>query len=148
MYTRDYLFNTYAKLSEKLTFLTPGYAHVRVCIRGYVSFSENFAYARNVWTPINLRNASSNSLYMILVFLHQLGHFSMLSLCYLFVSRLILSPCWCWRIHLTNQYHCHTYGRKTRSNAQILSSWIIHWRGQSFVLVWPVTKILSTRSSL
>ena len=30
----DYSFTTYAKFSEKLTFLTPRYAHVRVRIRG------------------------------------------------------------------------------------------------------------------
>ena len=31
---RVYPFSTYAKFSEKLKFLTPKYAHVRVCIRG------------------------------------------------------------------------------------------------------------------
>ena len=38
--------NTYAKFSEKLTFLTPWCAHVCVHIRGIrnVSFLENFAY--------------------------------------------------------------------------------------------------------
>ena len=30
----DHSFSTYAKFSEKLTFLTPWYAHVRVHIRG------------------------------------------------------------------------------------------------------------------
>ena len=30
----DYSFSTFAKLSEKLTFLFPWYAHVHVCIRG------------------------------------------------------------------------------------------------------------------
>ena len=31
---RDHSFSTYAKFPEKLTFLTHGYAHVRVLIRG------------------------------------------------------------------------------------------------------------------
>ena len=31
---RDHSFTTYAKLSEKLTFRTPWYAHIRVRIRG------------------------------------------------------------------------------------------------------------------
>ena len=31
---RDYPFNTYAKFSEKLTFLTPSYAHILVRDRG------------------------------------------------------------------------------------------------------------------
>ena len=31
---RDHPFSTYAKFSEKLTFLTPWYWYVRVCIRG------------------------------------------------------------------------------------------------------------------
>ena len=34
IHTRDHSFNTYTKFSEKLTFLTPWYAHVGVCIRG------------------------------------------------------------------------------------------------------------------
>ena len=37
------------KLSEKLTFLPPWYAHVRV---RNVSFSENFAFVLNGWPPI------------------------------------------------------------------------------------------------
>ena len=47
--TRDHPFSTYAKFSEKLTFVTPRYAHVRVRIMGVrnVSFSENFAYVVN-----------------------------------------------------------------------------------------------------
>ena len=41
--------STYANFSEKLTFPTPRYAHVRVRIRGVrnVSFSDNFAYVLN-----------------------------------------------------------------------------------------------------
>ena len=31
---RDHSVSTYAKFSEKLTFLTPGYAHIRVRISG------------------------------------------------------------------------------------------------------------------
>ena len=38
---RDDLLSSYAKLSEKLTFATPCYAHIRV--------SENIAYVRNGW---------------------------------------------------------------------------------------------------
>ena len=33
-YSRDYSVSTYIKFSEKLTFLTPWYAHVRVGIGG------------------------------------------------------------------------------------------------------------------
>ena len=53
---RDHPLSTYAKVSKKLTFLTPWYAQVRVRIRGFrnVSFSENFAYALNRWTLISL----------------------------------------------------------------------------------------------
>ena len=45
----DYLFSKYTKISEKLTFLTPSYAHVRVGIREVrnVSFSENFVCVLN-----------------------------------------------------------------------------------------------------
>ena len=38
---RDDLLSSYAKLSEKLTFATPCYAHIHV--------SENIAYVRNGW---------------------------------------------------------------------------------------------------
>ena len=31
----DHLFSTYTKFLEKVTFLTPLYAHVRVRVRGY-----------------------------------------------------------------------------------------------------------------
>ena len=43
-YAVDHLFSTHVKFSDKLTILTPGYAHVRVRIRGVrnVSFSEIF----------------------------------------------------------------------------------------------------------
>ena len=41
-------FNTYAKLSEKLTFLTADQG-----VRN-VSFSENFAYVLNGWSPFNV----------------------------------------------------------------------------------------------
>ena len=41
-FIRGHPLSTYAKFSEKLTFLTSWYAHVRVC-----SFSENFAYVLN-----------------------------------------------------------------------------------------------------
>ena len=43
--------STYAKFSEKLTFLTPWYAHIRVRIRGLemLVVSENFAYVLNGW---------------------------------------------------------------------------------------------------
>ena len=34
MYLRDHSFSAYAQFSEKLTFLTPGYARARVRIRG------------------------------------------------------------------------------------------------------------------
>ena len=46
---RDYLISTYAKCSEKLTFLTPD-THMYVCVyQGVrnVSFSENFAHILN-----------------------------------------------------------------------------------------------------
>ena len=45
----DHLLITYAKFSEKLTFLTYPLIHVRVHIRRVrnVSFSENFAYVLN-----------------------------------------------------------------------------------------------------
>ena len=47
--TGDISFITFAKFSEKLTYLTPWYAHVRVRLRGVgnVSFSENFTNAIN-----------------------------------------------------------------------------------------------------
>ena len=43
---RDHSFSTYAKHSEKLIFLTPWYAKIRLHNRGVrkVSFSESFAY--------------------------------------------------------------------------------------------------------
>ena len=43
---RNHPFSKYLKFSEKLTFLTPWYAYVRVRIKGVrnVSFSEYFAY--------------------------------------------------------------------------------------------------------
>ena len=57
----DHPFSTYAKLSEKLTFLTSWYAHVCTCARTYVcvsgvrnvSFSESFAYLLNGWTLLS-----------------------------------------------------------------------------------------------
>ena len=49
---RDHPFSTYAKFSEKLTFLTP-LIRTRMCayqgVRN-VSFSENFVYVLNGWT--------------------------------------------------------------------------------------------------
>ena len=49
---RNHSFSTYAKFSEKLTFLTPWYPMLRTCacqgVRN-VSFSENFAYVLNEW---------------------------------------------------------------------------------------------------
>ena len=50
--SRVHPFSTYTKFSEKLTFLTPWYAHIRVRIREVrnVSFSENFAYVLNAWS--------------------------------------------------------------------------------------------------
>ena len=52
----DHSFIRYAKSSEKLTFLTPWYAHVRVAYQGVRndSFSENFAYAVNGWSLVLL----------------------------------------------------------------------------------------------
>ena len=44
--TRDHSFSTYATFTEKLTFLTSCYAHVRI------SFSENLAYVLNQWFPV------------------------------------------------------------------------------------------------
>ena len=44
---RGHRLSTYAKFSEKLTFLTPWYAEVK-----NVNFSENFAYVLNEW-PLN-----------------------------------------------------------------------------------------------
>ena len=53
---KDHPFSTYAKPSEKLTFLTSWYAHVRTCayqgVRN-VSFSESFAYLLNGWTLLS-----------------------------------------------------------------------------------------------
>ena len=46
-FTWGHPLSTYAIFSEKLTSLTPCYAHVGVRIRRYVSFSENFAYVLN-----------------------------------------------------------------------------------------------------
>ena len=48
---RDHSFSKYAKFSQKVTFLTPWYASVRVQIMGVrnVSFWENFAHAINEW---------------------------------------------------------------------------------------------------
>ena len=50
---RGHPLSTYATFSEKLTFLTPWYAHVRAYqgVRN-VSFSENIAYVRNGWSLI------------------------------------------------------------------------------------------------
>ena len=57
-YLWGYPLSTYAKLSEKLSFLTPWYAHVRnvsfEMLRN-VSFSQNFAYVLNGW-PISKLN--------------------------------------------------------------------------------------------
>ena len=49
---RNHPFSAYAKCSEKLTFLTPWYAHVRMRIRGLemLVFSENFAYDPKIKT--------------------------------------------------------------------------------------------------
>ena len=45
--------SAYAKLSEKLTFPIPWYAHIRTCayqrVRN-ISFSENFAHVLNRWS--------------------------------------------------------------------------------------------------
>ena len=48
---RGHPLSTYIKFSEKLTFLTPWYAHVRCAYQEVksVSFSENFAYVLNGW---------------------------------------------------------------------------------------------------
>ena len=48
---RDHPFSTYAKFSEKLTFLTP-LIRTRMCAYQdvNVSFSENFAYVLNGWS--------------------------------------------------------------------------------------------------
>ena len=45
---RHHRFSTYAKFSEKLTFLTPE-THTYVCVSGVrnISFSENLAYLVN-----------------------------------------------------------------------------------------------------
>ena len=43
--TRCHSFSTFLKFSEKLTFLTPRYTHVRVFRN--VSFPKNFAYVLN-----------------------------------------------------------------------------------------------------
>ena len=51
---RDHPLSTYAKFFEKLTFLTPWYAHV-------VSFSENFAHVLNGWSQPWKRTLKSNS---------------------------------------------------------------------------------------
>ena len=50
----DHPLSTYAKFSEKLTFLSPWYAHVLVRIRGLEMFffSENVAYVLNEWPPV------------------------------------------------------------------------------------------------
>ena len=50
----DHSFSTYAKFSEKLTFLSPD-SHTYVCGSGgkNVSFSENFAYVLNKWFLVN-----------------------------------------------------------------------------------------------
>ena len=46
--TWDHSFSAFAKFSEKLIFLTPSYAYVRVRIRGRnVSFPENFTNVLN-----------------------------------------------------------------------------------------------------
>ena len=46
---RGYSFSIYAKFSEKLTSLTPWYAHVRVSGVRNLSFSDDFTYVRNEW---------------------------------------------------------------------------------------------------
>ena len=45
-------FSTYAKFSEKLTFLAPWYTHVTCAYQGVRNnnFSENFACVRNEWS--------------------------------------------------------------------------------------------------
>ena len=52
---REYPFSTYAKLSEKRAFLTPKYAHMRICISEEgisknVSFGKVFAYIPIEWS--------------------------------------------------------------------------------------------------
>ena len=49
---RDHSFSAFAKFSDKLTFLSPWYAHVRVR-KGVriVSFSESFVNKLNKWSP-------------------------------------------------------------------------------------------------
>ena len=51
--TQYHLFSTLAKFSEKLVFLIPPYAHVRVRIRGVrkIRFLENFAYGKSELIP-------------------------------------------------------------------------------------------------
>ena len=56
----DHSFSTSAKSSEKLTFLSPWYAHIRTHTCAYqgirnASFSENFAEALNEWSLIENR---------------------------------------------------------------------------------------------
>ena len=52
IYAWDHSFSTYAKFSEKQTFFTQWYAHVRVQGVKNVSSSENFAYVLNEWSPL------------------------------------------------------------------------------------------------
>ena len=51
--TRNHSFSTLAKFSEKLVFLIPSYAHVRVRIREVrkIKFLENFAYVKSELIP-------------------------------------------------------------------------------------------------
>ena len=52
IYAWDHSLSTYAKFSEKQTFFTQWYAHVRVQGVKNVSSSENFAYVLNEWSPL------------------------------------------------------------------------------------------------
>ena len=53
---REHSSSAYSKFSEKLTFLTPWYAHVSVHIRGEgrLVFGGNFAYVLDKWSLTNL----------------------------------------------------------------------------------------------
>ena len=58
---RHHSCSTYAKLSEKLTFMTPWYVHVSVRSGSRnVSFSENFAHVLNGWSMRRLELAQIN----------------------------------------------------------------------------------------
>ena len=62
---RVHLFSTFAKFFEKLTFLTPRYAHLRVRIKGYEIILFRKICVRTKWMISNQTRQKSSHIYRL-----------------------------------------------------------------------------------